>query len=421
MKISGKKFMLVGGVVLLAIVLGGCGANRAVQANTVGNTDAVRAEMGSPSAPVVAVSPIARKNLTQTLKVSSELVPFQQIDVYAKESGFVKKLNVDYGSRVKQGEVLAVLEIPELDAQLKQDDAMISNEKDQVTHAQHELNRVEAQHKVVHLQYDRLAGVAKSQPGLVAQQEVDDAQGKDLAMEAQVEGSQSNLQAAQNALLEATAKKEHDKVLLDYSIITAPFAGIVTQRYANFGTLVQAGTSSTQALPLVRLSQDNLFRLVIPVAETYVRYVHIGDPVEVSVPSLDRKFPGRVARFSVDVNESTRTMHTEVDVPNPQHVLMPGLYADATIALARREGVLAIPLQAVNHDPDKDTADVVDASNHIQIRTIQLGLQNPGEAEVLSGLNQGDLVVVSDRSGVRDHELVRPQKTRQVQYEGEKE
>ena len=92
----------------------------------------------------------------------------------------------------------------------------------------------------------------------------------------------------------AQAKREHDQVLFDYSKITAPFAGMVTQRFANLGTLVQAGTSSsTQAMPLVRLSQDDIFRLVIPVPESYVRYIHIGDPVSVMVPSLNRTFPGR--------------------------------------------------------------------------------------------------------------------------------
>ena len=120
-------------------------------------------------------------------------------------------------------------------------------------------------------------------------------------------------------------------MLFDYSKITAPFAGVVTQRFANLGTLMQAGTSSsTQAMPLVRLSEDDLFRLVIPVPESYVQYIHLGDPVSVNVPSLNRTFPGKVARFSVDVREDTRTMHTEVDVLNPDRVLLPGLYAEAT-------------------------------------------------------------------------------------------
>ncbi len=130
--------------------------------------------------------------MARYLTISSELVPFQEIDVYAKESGFVSKLYVDYGTHVKKGQLMAVLEIPELQAQLQGDQATIKNAADQVTDAEHQLGRVEAQHKVLHLQYDRLDEVAKTKPGLVAQQEVDDAQGKDLAAEAQVEGAKSS-------------------------------------------------------------------------------------------------------------------------------------------------------------------------------------------------------------------------------------
>src|SRR6516165_807903 len=133
----------------------------------------------------VGVSRVARKSLVKTLTLSSELVPFQEIDVYAKESGYVQKLLVDYGSYVKAGQVMAILEIPELQAQLEQDQAEIKNASNQVIRAQHELARYQAQYKALHLQYTRLSGVFESQPGIVAQQEVDDAQGKDLAAQSQ--------------------------------------------------------------------------------------------------------------------------------------------------------------------------------------------------------------------------------------------
>ena len=200
---------------------------------------------GRPEAPqqevVVGVTAVCRMPLERQLTLSSELVPFQEIDVYAKESGYVKDLKVDYGTHVDKGQLLAVLEIPELEAQLQQDQAAIKNMAEQVTHADKELNRVEAQHHVAHLQYDRLKTVADSKPGLVAQQEVDDWQGKDLALEAQVEGSKSALESAQSELAQAKARLMHDQVLYDYSRITAPFDGVVTQRYANLGTLMQAG------------------------------------------------------------------------------------------------------------------------------------------------------------------------------------
>ena len=404
--------LLAGLIVVFAGVMASCGGGQKASANAPLATEGVS----------VGVAKLGKKALGRKLTLSSELVPFQEIDVYAKESGFVKKLDVDYGTRVKAGQVMAVLEIPELESQLQQDDAAIKNASDQVTRAQHQLGSVEAQHNVLHLQFDRLNGVAKSKPGLVAQQEVDDAQGKDLASEAQVEAAKSNLEAAQSQLAVTQAKRQHDQVLFDYAKITAPFAGVVTQRFANLGTLMQAGTSSsTQAMPLVRLSQDDLFRLVIPVPESYVPSIRIGAPVSVLVPALNRTFPGKVARFSVDVREDTRTMHTEVDVPNPNRVLIPGVYAEATLTLDQKAGVLAVPLQAVDHQGDKTMVDVVSPAGKVEIRPVALGIQTSSDAEVVSGLQEGEMVVVSDRSGLKAGEEVRPKMIQLVEYQSQED
>jgi RND family efflux transporter MFP subunit len=387
--------------VILAMSLLSCSGNEKVHAGT---NPAV-----NPAGVSVGVVEVTRKPLSRSLTLSSELVPFQEIDVYAKESGYVKQLLVDYGTRVKEGDLIAVLEIPELEQQLQQDDAAIKSAADQVTHAEHEVNRYEAQHKVLHLQSDRLNTVAKQQPGLVAQQEVDDAAGKDLAAEAQVESAQSNLAVTQSQLVAAKAKRQHDQVLFDYARITAPFSGTVTQRYANLGTLVQAGTSSsTQALPLARLSEEDKFRLVIPVPESYVRYIKIGDTAQVNVPALGRSYEGKVARFSVDVKEDTRTMHTEVDISNVDHKLLPGLYAEATLALDRKDNAIAVPLQAVSQNGDQSTVDVVSPAGRIETRNVSLGIQTSKEAEVLSGLREGEMVVVSDRSSLKAGDQVHP-------------
>lgn len=391
--------------VIMAVELVACsgGGDRSVQA--------------SGATVTVGVARVEKKSLGRQITLSSELVPFQEIDVYAKESGYVKKLLVDYGSRVKTGQVMAILEIPELEAQLQEDQAGIKNATNQVSRAQHELSRYEAQYKALHLQYTRLNDVFQSQPGIVAQQEVDDAQGKDLAASSQVDAGQAALEAAQSQLSAARAKLAHDQSLFDYSKIAAPFAGVVTERYANLGTLVQAGTtSSTQAMPIVKLSEDNLFRLVIPVPESYVRYIRIGDPVDVRVPSLNRTFPGKVARFSEGVREDTRTMHTEVDVQNRDHVLVPGMYADADLTLEHKEDIPCVPLQAVNHEGDKTSVFVVDAKNQIEDRPVSLGLQTASDAEVVSGLSAGEQVVVSDRSGLKPGDKVSAKVVPIMQY-----
>ena len=382
-----------------------------------------KVEANTGSAVTVGVTRVTKKTLSRQITLSSELVPFQEIDVYAKESGYVQKLNVDYGSHVKQGQVLATLEIPELQAQLTEDEAEVKNANNQVSRAANELKRDEAKYNALHLEYTRLNTVFQTQPGIVAQQEVDDSQSKDMAAASQVDAGKSALEGAQSDLARAKARLMRDQTLYDYSKIVAPFAGVVTQRYANLGALVQAGTtSSTQAMPIVRLSQDDLFRLVIPVPESYVRYIKVGDPVSVRVPSLNRSFPGKVTRFSVDVRQDTRTMHTEVDVQNRDRMLMPGLYAEADVSLEHRQDIPAIPLQAVNHEGEKTTVFVVAANGELEDRPITLGIQTATDAEVLTGLTAGEQVVVSDRSGLKPGQKVHPQTVQIMQYqEGKQE
>lgn len=371
-----------------------------------------QAQAGKPPAqqtPEVAVVKAAVRNIDESLTVSSELVPFQQIDVYAKESGFVRKLYVDYGSRVKQGQVMAVLEIPELKLQLDEDQATIADDMGQVDRARNDLDRMQAVQKVTHLEYTRLSGVARSQPGLVAQQEVDDRQGSDLSAAAQVDAAKSALASAQSQLAHAQAQLRHDQAIFDYSKITAPFDGVVTQRYANLGTLMQSGiNSSTQAMGLVQLSEDDVFRLVIPVAESYVPYVHIGDHADVRVPALNRTFPGTVSRFSVDVRDDTRTMHTEVDVKNPNRILVPGMYVEATLTVVRKPHTLAVPQEAVNLVGEKRSVWLVGPGNKLREQDVTTGAETPFEVEVTAGLDPGAMVVVGNRSGLRAGETIQP-------------
>jgi len=408
--LNGNMRLLIpyAGILFLTVGVSSSCNRREVSAKT--NDDQNVVTVGTA---VASTRPVA-----EHLTLSSELVPYQEIDVYAKVPGYVKELNVDYGSHVRKGQVMAVLEVPELQAQLDEDQAAIAAQTDQVARLQSEIGRAKAQHDMLHLQYDRLAGVAKSQAGLVAQQEVDDAHGRDLAAESQVAAAQGAYQAAQGQLTAAKAKLSHDQAFYDYSKITAQFDGVVTQRYANLGALMQAGTTSTQATPLVRLSDENLYRLVIPVPESDVKYIHLGDPVEVRVPSVGKTVQGTVKRFSIDVNGATRTMHTEVEIPNPNGQLVPGVYAEAVLTLSHNGAAIVVPLQALDHQGDQASVMVVDKGNRIEDRKVTLGIQMPDYVEIASGVSTGEQVVVSDRSGLKAGQVVKPKRLESVSYEG---
>jgi multidrug efflux pump subunit AcrA (membrane-fusion protein) len=138
--------------------------------------------------------------------------------------------------------------------------------------------------------------------------------------------------------------------------------------------------------------------------------------VKVTVASLHRTFPGKVARFSVDVQEDTRTMHTEVDVGNPERVLLPGLYAEAAMTLEHKPAALSVPIQAVNQG-ERSTVFVITPANAIEVRQVTLGIQTATDAEVRSGLKEGELVVLSDRGGLKAGQQVKPKMIESVGQE----
>ena len=356
-------------------------------------------------APSVSVVKASLGDLSRDIVLTAEFKPFQSIDVMAKVAGYVKSINVDVGSRVQAGQLLATLEIPEMADDLARANATRERSQAEVARAKDELQRAQSVRDIAHLSYTRLANVSKSRPGLVAQQEIDDAQSKDLVAQAQIASAQSSLAAAQQQVRVSDAELARVHTMFNYTRVTAPFAGVITRRYADTGSMIQAGTASDkQALPLVQLAENTLLRLILPVPESAVATVHVGQRVDVRVPTLKRSFTGRVSRFADSLALDTRTMHTEVDVPNPDWLLIPGMYAEVNLGLERRDHVLQIPITAA-HD---GFAYIVSTENRVEIRKIESGLQTAEKVEVRSGIKEGELVVVGGTSGLQAGAVVRP-------------
>jgi RND family efflux transporter MFP subunit len=360
-------------------------------------------------APTVAVAKATVEDLSHGLVLTAEFKPYQEVDLMAKVAGYVKQINVDVGDQV-----LAILEIPEMVDDRARAQAALDRSRAEVTRAQDQIQQAQSAHDIAHLTFTRLSDVSRQKPGLIAQQEIDDSHGKDLVAEAQVSAARSNLAAAQEQVHVNEAELQRIKTLFDYTSVTAPFTGVVTKRYADKGSMIQAGTSSSsQAMPLVRLSQNSLLRLILPVPESAVPTVHLGQQVDVRVPTLKRSFPGKVERFSDKLSLATRTMDTEVDVTNPSLVIIPGMYAEVDLSLDSRHGVLVVPVPAVDVGSDESSGKVavVTPENHIEIRKVQLGLQTSTRVEIRSGLKEGDLVVVGSRSGLQPGQEVKPKIT----------
>jgi RND family efflux transporter MFP subunit len=346
-----------------------------------------------PAQPV-AVAKVTRENLAQELVCDGELRPYQEIDLHAKVAGYLQTMTVDIGDHVEAGQLLATIEIPEL-----QDDLAAAKARGE--RSQQEVARTQAAYDETHLVFTRISDVMKATPNLIAQQELDDARAKDLA-------AASALAAAKAQVQIAAAETSKLETMLKYSRITAPFAGVITRRFADPGALIQAGTSSsTQSLPLVCLSENDRLRLDIPVSVSYVARINNGDPVEITIESLDQVMTGKVARSTRKVDTATRTMEVEVDIPNPDLKLIPGMYASAKLQLQHRDKTLVVPVEAVSRQKSC-TVLVVNAHNQIEQRTVQLGMETPQKVEVLSGLKENELVLIGSRTEFKPGQLVEP-------------
>jgi RND family efflux transporter MFP subunit len=387
----------------------------AVLPMVVGGAACSRTRAATPAAvehPTVSVVKVTRGDLSQTVTLAAEFRPFQEVEVHAKVAGYVKAIYVDVGDRVNAGQLLAVLEIPELQDDMVTAEAAVKRSHEEVNRAQADLGRTESAHEVAHLGSTRLAAVMKQRPNLVAQQDIDEAQGRDRIAEAQVATAKAAVAAAQEQLAVARANENKTKTLFAYARITAPFTGVITHRYADTGSMIQAGTSSqSQAMPVVRLSQNNLLRLTIQVPESVVAQIHLGAPVDVKVQALNRNFQGKVARFAEKLNLDTRTMETEVDVPNPKLELVPGMYAYAQITTDQAHDVVVAPIQALDRKDDKATVMVVAGDGRLELRPVTVGLESPSQVEIRSGLAPGDLAVIGSRAQLKAGRTVTPRIT----------
>ena len=363
----------------------------------------------APEPPAALVATVERGSVSHVLALAGQFQPYQVVDVHPKVSGFIRFIKVDIGDRVRQGQTLAVLEVPELQAQLEGTVAQVSRSKDEITRAQHEVAAAQAEYAALHADNDRLQQAAKAQPGLIAQQELDDALSKDLAAAAKVDAAKAALSAAQGGAEVARADNRRVGAMADYTNVVAPFTGVVTWRYADTGALIQSGTdSNNQALPIVRLAQSDLLRLRMPVPEDAVQYVKEGDTMQVRVDALNRSFTGKVVRFTRSVNFETRTMETEVDVENKNLSIDPGMYANTQLLLNHADNVLTVPVEALVLRDNRDIVYVVDSTDHVRLRDVQVGLRGSQLAEIKSGLALGDQVIVGGQQKYQEGERVTP-------------
>lgn len=340
-----------------------------------GENKSQSAENGSVT---VGAAKVVRQDMYNEVPIPAEFRPYVQSQLHAIVTGYVSKMLVDFGDKVKKGQVLATLNVPEL--------------QDQLNSAKANQQQAEADYNNEHLLFTRLQQVNQEHPKLVAQQDLDTARSKDANSAA--------------AVASAKAKVGELETRVTYTSITAPFDGVVTQRSVDPGALVQAGTSSDRAPELLQVSDNYHLRLDFPVSVDFVQDVKVGVPVNVKVDSLHGKvFTGKITRFQNEVNDQTRTMNTEIEIDNPDLEIVPGMYAVVLFQYAKRPNALAIPTEAVSNPKQPDVF-LIDSDKKIVDRPVKLGVEMPDRFQVTDGLQEGDLVMIGNRSQVRPGQTV---------------
>ena len=341
--------------------------------------DAGRAEPPqSVTPPSVTVVQAKRGDVVRSITLPGDLVGFYEAALHAKVSGYLNSISVDKGDTVTQGQVLAEIEVPELHQKLK---------------------RARANLEIQRLTLERLQRVWNSDKRLVAREDVDIAESK---------------------FEQAQADVEELEALVNYTHIVAPFDGVVTGRFVDPGALIQAGGSATasasqgsahvrgNAMPVVSVAAISKLRVYVYVPETESSDIHVGIPATVILKEFPgRTFTGSVARFAKSLDLSTRTMLTEVDLDNPEHVLYPGMYADVRLELARHPDALQLPATAIGSaDADAHSFVYVVRDNHLKEVPVTLGISNEGWIEVSAGLNENERIVKNLNASLQDGEQV---------------
>lgn len=347
----------------------GCAAALLLLGGCTGRS-ARSAEPAAAGSRVVVVAPV-RADVAREITLPGDLVGKYQAALYAKVSGYLSHIDVDKGDWVKQGQLLAEIEVPELEQKLR---------------------RARASLQVQRITYERLKGVRDSDPRLVAQQDVDVTEGK---------------------FEQAKAEVEELEAMIGYTRIVAPFDGVITARHVDPGALIRAtgqaggeGGGQGGGGPLLEIAAVRELRVYVYVPEQEVALVRRGAAARLTLREFPgRTFEGKVARFATALDLATRTMLAEVDLDNPKGELYPGMYADVSLELERHPGVWTLPTTAIARS-ETGSYVLVARDGKLHRQPVATGITQGGETEIRSGLSGSEDVVRNIGPGLTDGEAV---------------
>ena len=406
----GRFILLTLGVAVLMVVLFFAGYLPRLEREKGIRADAHAEETNIP---VVNVAQIKRSAQSSELLLPGSMIPVTEAYIFARSSGYVKKRYADIGDRVKAGQLLAEIDAPDLDQQVLQGQAALSQARANLNQVQAALDQAKAQERLTKVTLDRwLTLVAK---GVLAKQEGDQKQADFDNATALVHVAEANIRAAQDNVKASEANVSRLQELQGYEKVKAPFAGVITSRSIDDGSLISAsgagqgtpalGNTSANAngAELFREAQVSTLRILVNVPQAYSASIHPGMAATVTLQENSRrKYTGKVTRTSSSIDQNTRTLLTEVQVVNQDGSLMPGMYANLQFMGQRVDPPMLAPGDSLVTRSNGTQLAVLGPGNKIHYQIVQIGRDFGNEIEITSGLQGGERVVINPSDDVRE-------------------
>ncbi len=353
--------------------------------------------------PQVMVARAQRSPGAADLVLPGNVTPVTEALINARASGYLESRLVDIGDRVVKGQLLAEIDAPDLDEQVRQGEAGVAQSESALSGAQYQLRQANARLNLARVTAQRWKLLVEK--GVVSRQESDTKDADLEAQQASVESAQAAVKAAGDNVRASEANLRRLQEMQAFEKVTAPFAGIITARNVDVGSLI----SSSGGVPLFRMAQIDVLRIVVDVPQTSAAYVQPGAPAEVTLQELPgRKFVGKISRTAKALESATRTLPTEVQVANPEGRLLPNMYARVTLLKVGAAPAVLIPGDALIVRPNGTQVAVVADGSRIHFQPIQVGRDFGQSTEVVSGLSGDEYLVVNATDDVREGARVKP-------------
>ncbi len=355
----------------------------------------------SPEAVRVSVAKPELRDLADQITLAGTLTPYEQATLYARVSGYLRSIRVDIGDRVQKGQVLAEIDVPEMQASLELKRAVVMRAEAAIGQAQAALAQHEAESAFQKLNHERLERIRQRDADVLPQQQVDKALAGLGVARGKLGKAQADIGVAEASLQAARADLGVLERMADYAKITAPMTGVVTERFVDPGDLVQAATTSrTQAAPIVSVARLDRIRILVDIPEPQAPYVHRGTRVTVHIAGLG-PIAAQCARTSRVLSPATRTMRAEIHLANAKRTLRPGMTAEVTLELRTIENALTVPVSALRSQGDRYGVFVLEGGVAKQ-REVETGLESAEWIEIVEGLSPDENVVVATAAPLTD-------------------